>query len=106
MSSFWNFFKSLGYAISGAIAFSGSSAIAQITQDTTLPNNSQVTTQDNITIIEGGTRAGSNLFHSFDQFSVPNGITAEFRNPTDIQNIISRVTGKSILQIFKILLAG
>jgi len=66
---------------------------AQIVQDVTL--NTSVTTQGNITTITGGTLAGSNLFHSFDQFSVSNGNTAYFNNTTDIQNIISRVTGLS-----------
>jgi filamentous hemagglutinin family protein len=70
---------------------------AQIVQDTTL--NSNVTTQGNITTITNGTQAGNNLFHSFDQFSVSNGNTAYFNNTTDIQNIISRVTGLSTSNI-------
>ncbi len=78
----------------------------QITQDSTLPNNSQVTTQGNITIIEGGTQLESNLFHSFKEFSVLNGTTAEFKNTEGIQNIISRVTGKSISNIDGILKAN
>ncbi|TBR57764.1 hypothetical protein B4U84_17495 [Westiellopsis prolifica IICB1] len=50
-------------------------------------------------IIENGNRAGGNLFHSFSQFSVPNGRSAVFQNPVDVQNIISRVTGGSISNI-------
>ncbi|MBE9000496.1 filamentous hemagglutinin N-terminal domain-containing protein [Nostoc sp. LEGE 12447] len=104
MSNLWVWFKSLGFAVCSAIAFYENSVIAQqIIPDSTLTTNSQVQTQGNITIIEGGTRAGNNLFHSFEQFSIPTGITADFQNPTDIQNIVSRVTGKSISNIDGIL---
>ncbi|MFK0729611.1 MAG: filamentous hemagglutinin N-terminal domain-containing protein, partial [Gloeotrichia echinulata HAB0833] len=106
MSNFWVWFKSLGIAIGSAIAFCGNSAIAQITQDGTLPTNSQVTPQGNIINIEGGTQVGSNLFHSFKEFSVPAGSTANFKNTENIQNIISRVTGKSISDIQGIIKAG
>ncbi|WP_445634107.1 Filamentous hemagglutinin N-terminal domain-containing protein [Nostoc sp. DSM 114161] len=76
-----------------AIAFHPNIAIGQITPDTTLPNNSNVNTLNNITNITGGTQAGTNLFHSFSDFSVLKDTTAYFNNPPDIQNIISRVTG-------------
>ncbi|MEC4817384.1 MAG: filamentous hemagglutinin N-terminal domain-containing protein, partial [Scytonema sp. PMC 1069.18] len=58
-----------------------------------------VTTDGNTFNINGGSQAGSNLFHSFQQFSVPTGHQAIFNNTVDIKNIISRVTGRSISNI-------
>ncbi|BAY14613.1 filamentous hemagglutinin-like protein [Anabaenopsis circularis NIES-21] len=98
--------KILGSAIGSVIAFSANSTSAQIMQDGTLPTNSQVTTQNNTTIITGGTRVGDNLFHSFLNFSVPANTTASFQNTAGIQNIISRVTGNSISEIDGTLQAG
>jgi len=110
MNTRWFWFKSLGIAIGSAIAFYGNSAIAQITSDGTTNSQvrpPQVTPQGNIIInIEGGSQVGSNLFHSFQEFSVPAGSTAYFKNTQDIQNIISRVTGKSISDIQGIIKAG
>ncbi|WP_434685326.1 filamentous hemagglutinin N-terminal domain-containing protein [Pseudanabaena minima] len=73
-------------------------AFAQITPDTTLPTNSIVGGGPVFTIT-GGTTANTNLFHSFSQFSLSNGETADFANPLAIQNILVRVTGGNISSI-------
>lgn len=72
---------------------------AQIVPDVSLPNNSSVRNRGNITEITGGTKAGSNLFHSFKQFSIPTKGEAYFNNSLAIENIITRVTGSSISNI-------
>ncbi|MDF5731612.1 MAG: filamentous hemagglutinin N-terminal domain-containing protein [Rhizonema sp. PD38] len=89
----------LGIILGGAYVLGASSATAQITPDRTLPNNSSVTINGSVFNITGGTQAGRNLFHSFQQFSVPTGGTASFNNGLDIQNIISRVTGGEVSNI-------
>ncbi len=72
---------------------------AQIVPDASLPVKSSVTLEGNTSIINGGTRSGGNLFHSFEQFSVLTGREAHFNNALDIQNIISRVTGGEVSNI-------
>lgn len=76
-----------------------SKAIAQIIPDQTLPQNTIITPNGSIIKIEGGTQNGINLFHSFKDFSVPEGVAAFFNNSVDIKNIISRVTGNNISNI-------
>lgn len=67
-------------------------AQAQISSDGSLSTTVNSIDGLNFTI-EQGDRAGNNLFHSFDQFSVPTNGSAFFNNATDIQTIFSRVTG-------------
>ena len=73
----------------------GTQASAQIVPDNTLPMNSVVPPGCAACTITGGTTVGSNLFHSFQQFSI-DGTTinsALFNNSVMIDNIITRVTG-------------
>ncbi|HEY9607212.1 MAG TPA: DVUA0089 family protein [Allocoleopsis sp.] len=110
----WNFglagFLLIGGAITltgcFAIAFSGSPALAQITPDGSLGAETSVVTP-NVSIgglpadrIDGGATRGANLFHSFLEFNVGNGQRVYFANPTGIENILSRVTGNNLSNIF------
>jgi filamentous hemagglutinin family protein len=86
------------YSIASLVLFSGilfvsvPIAQAQVLPDGTLPT--LVSSPNNLDFaIDGGSRSGPNLFHSFSQFSLPTGGTAVFNNSTDIQNIFSRVAG-------------
>ncbi|HIK07411.1 MAG TPA: S-layer family protein [Trichormus sp. M33_DOE_039] len=74
-------------------------ADAQITSDDSL--NTTVSQSGNHFKITNGSNAGSNLFHSFGQFSVPTGGSATFdlTNTPNITNIFSRVTGGNVSQI-------
>ena len=72
-------------------------AQAQVTTDGTV--NTQVNQNGNIAEITGGETRDSNLFHSFQDFSVPTGNEAFFNNADNISNIFSRVTGGNISNI-------
>ena len=76
---------------------SNNKAIGQITPDETVPTT--VRHSGNVTEITGGSTAGDNLFHSFEEFSIPTGQSAFFNHADNIINIFSRVTGNSISEI-------
>lgn len=86
----------LGWAIAVVLISGDEGAIAQMIPDATL--ETQVNGVCNgsggsCNITDGATR-GSNLFHSFLQFSLPNGDTTNFQTLPAIQNVIVRVTGQ------------
>src|SRR5215467_1881120 len=98
----------LGFSL--VLAFNPTSPVQAASPITSSGLNTQVTlsatppagkTQFDIT---GGTRpgGGSNLFHSFGQFNVPNNNIANFLNDSGLatSNILGRVTGGNISNIF------
>ncbi|MEQ9368827.1 MAG: filamentous hemagglutinin N-terminal domain-containing protein [Coleofasciculus chthonoplastes F3-SA18-01] len=70
-----------------------------IIPDNTLPVNTRVTPDGKVFTIEDGTVRGVNLFHSFQEFSIPTGGQAFFNNALEIETIFSRVTGTNISDI-------
>ena len=75
---------------------SGNQALAEITPDDSLGSeNSIVSPNGQVDLIEGGATRGSNLFHSFQEFNIGEGREANFANPAEIKNIFSRVTGNN-----------
>ncbi|MGI0493764.1 filamentous hemagglutinin N-terminal domain-containing protein [Alkalinema pantanalense CENA528] len=69
----------------------GISVNAQVIPDGSL--STQVSQSGNNFTINNGNLIGGNLFHSFSQFSVPTGGSANFNNALTVQNIFARVTG-------------
>jgi filamentous hemagglutinin family protein len=55
--------------------------------------NTSVSQVNNTFNINGGTQAGTNLFHSFQQFGLNQGQIANFLSNSAIANILGRVTG-------------
>jgi filamentous hemagglutinin family protein len=71
-----------------------------IVPDTTLPQDSLVdVVSEGAAEINGGTEVGNNLFHSFTEFGIPSEAIATFMNDSNIENIITRVTGGNISTI-------
>lgn len=85
--------------LTGGMLLWCASVSAQLTPDGTL--NTAVSRSGNNFTITNGSAANSNLFHSFQQFSVPTGGSATFdlTNTPNISTIFSRVTGGNISSI-------
>ncbi|AUT00546.1 filamentous hemagglutinin [Nostoc sp. CENA543] len=90
----WNW---INVILLGEILLWCSFAYAQVTVDSTL--NTTFTQSGNDFTITDGNRIGNNLFHSFEQFSIPAKGSAFFNNALDVENIFSRVTGGNISHI-------
>ena len=71
--------------------------LSQVTSDGT--TNTTIKLNGNNFDILNGIQKGNNLFHSFQEFSIPRGSSATFNNSTDVVNIINRVTGGNISNI-------
>ena len=82
--------KAIALAVILGFGLSEQGVVAQV-----IPDGTVGTIVSPTNLIDGGTRSGNNLFHSFSQFSIPTGSSASFNNPITIQNIFSRVTGNT-----------
>jgi filamentous hemagglutinin family protein len=92
---FWQLKLLTPLVIAGIITISEDQIYAQVTSDNTLSvEQSVIRLSPTFRLeIEGGSIRGSNLFHSFRDFNIPEGQSLYFQNPIGIRNIISRVTG-------------
>ena len=98
----WGCFFRLGLiAMVGTLTAGNDCAQAQITSDNTLGKENSVVNRVNEVSdrIDGGASRGANLFHSFREFNVGEGRGAYFSNPNGVENIFSRVTGRSRSEI-------
>ncbi|MEO1433227.1 MAG: filamentous hemagglutinin N-terminal domain-containing protein [Cyanobacteria bacterium J06633_8] len=74
---------------------------AQLIPDNTLgQENSRINSSVERDLIEGGAIRNNNLFHSFKEFNVNLNQKVYFKNPDNITNILTRVTGNNVSKIF------
>ena len=86
-------------AIVFAWLWNSAPAFAQLIPDQSLPENSRLLRDGSRIHVEGGTQAGGNLFHSFQEFSIPQDLQVHFDNAASIERIITRVTGGEMSQL-------
>jgi filamentous hemagglutinin family protein len=94
--------KKLGLSVILFLTIPTAIVSAQVTPDESLSTNVEQQGENELNI-NGGEREGNNLFHSFEEFSIPEGLEAVFENATDIENIFTRITGESASTINGIL---
>ena len=71
----------------------------KITLDGSFGPSRALTGSEHVIEAEVGKIKGNNLFHSFGQFNVGSKDTVEFRGPSSINNIVTRVTGGALSSI-------
>jgi filamentous hemagglutinin family protein len=76
-----------------SLLLGSAAASAQIVTDGTVGPATRLSGPEMTVGAELGSTRGANLFHSFQRFDIPNGQTATFTGPDQIQNVIGRVTG-------------
>lgn len=98
-SWYWQFCLTSFFCLGGVLTFFEGLVKAQIIPDGSLGAESSVVVP-NVNVgnlpadqIEGGSRRGTNLFHSFQEFNITQGQGVYFTNPMGVENIFSRVTG-------------
>lgn len=86
----------------GFLLLSANYANPQILPDITLGPESSISTPNQLINgipsirLTGGATRGSNLFHSFLEFSIKNGQAVYFDNSLSIKTIFSRITGNKV----------
>jgi filamentous hemagglutinin family protein len=94
--------SSVGFVLVGLTHFMGVMPCnADIQPDNTVGTQVSNNAQEQVYQISGGSSIDRNLLHSFLNFSVETGWTAQFQLPsnTNILNIIARVTGADVSNI-------
>ncbi|NJR39614.1 MAG: S-layer family protein [Leptolyngbyaceae cyanobacterium CSU_1_4] len=94
------------YLVLEAIAlFLHAPVFAQVSPDRSLGSESSVVQRDTVVgerlgdRVEGGSRRGANLFHSFSALNIDEGQRLYFANPEGVDRIFSRVTGRERSEI-------
>lgn len=100
-SNQFGFRRISGGVLLWSLLLSGRAAQAQIVPDSTLGSERStiVPRASGGDAIAGGAIRGLNLFHSFSDFNINDGQRIYFANPTGIQTILTRVTGKNASNI-------
>ena len=78
-----------------ALGWGNSPAIAQGIIPASDELSTQVQVQDNVSMIRGGQTSadGASLFHSFSEFNLNSGETAQFLTPANTQSVLGRIVG-------------